>query len=220
LEKKIYLSIAFCCVLVTGGFCQKTRTLFYDDILYGKVQKVATAYYIPGTPGVDLTDTTLYDKKGNTVETRRRTRHGAFFDDKYIDKSDASGKKMKMTGNEKGQEFNLKFDSNGNLVEYDSHLTTGEWNFKSTYTYDQRNNLASFQFFDKNNKLVRKRTYKYNSKDLLMEEDNWEEDPKLRYHLEFTYVSFDKAGNWTKRTSNKKTADGKVVPDVVILTKQ
>jgi len=217
MKKVIYLSIGIILFLVHTGFGQKIRTLFYDDILYGKVKQVVERHYTPGAIGVEFTDTTIYDEKGNTLETRRRTRHGSYTKDRYIDKSDADEKKMEIVGNEKDQDLGLKFNSKGNLDEYYSHFKNGQPNFKSTYKYDNKNNLVEFQYFDKNGKLTVKRTYKYNSDDLLMEEENWDADPQYRYHVDVKYTSFDKMGNWTNRVSNKKLTSGAAVSISTIL---
>lgn len=209
MKKAVYITGLLSSLFIQPGYSQKIRTLFYDDILYGKVKQVSEAYYLSGTMGVELTDTTWYDDKGNTLENHRRTRHGTLFKEKYTISNEASGKKMQIIGSEHDQNLSAKFDAKGNLAEYYSHFKNGSLNFKSLYDYDQKNNLVVFRNFDKNNILTQKRTYNYDNDDQLIALDNWGENGKLEYHTDFQYLGVDKTGNWTKRIGRNKLQSGK-----------
>jgi len=209
MKKSLCLSITLILFFVQQGQGQKIRTLFYDDILFGKVKQVVALNYLPGTMVVELTDTTWYDEKGNTVENHRKTMHGTLFKEKYIRTYDAAGEKMEIIGNENDQNLGGKFDAKGNLVEYYSYFKNGSLNFKSIYQYDERNNLTTYQYLDNNNRVKQKRTYKYDNDDKLISLDNFGQNGNLEYHVEYEYSGLDKAGNWTKRIGHSKLQTGK-----------
>jgi hypothetical protein len=215
MKKLVYLTL-LPLFLTQIAHAQKTRTLFYDDILYGKVKQISEIEYYPKSTGIELKDTTWYDEKGNTLENHRRTKHGTLFKEKYITTSDASGRKMEIIGSEKDQNLSAKLDSRGNLIEFNSDFKSGGVNFRSVYEYDKRNDLLSFSSFDKNNSLTLKKTYKYDKKNNLIEADYWREDGKLDYQTTFEYTGIDKTGNWTKRISHKKLPTGQIVDDLII----
>ena len=177
------------------AYAQKIRTLYYDEVLYGKVKQVSQIYYLPGTYQIELNDTTWYDESGNTLEDHRWTMHGAFFKEKYINTNDTSGRKMEIIFNKKDQDLRVKFDSKGNLIEVDNYFKNGAMNFKSFYEYDEKNNLLSYRNINKNSSYNLKRTYKYDKEDTLIEEDTWDGNNKLKFHTDFQYKSNDKASN-------------------------
>jgi hypothetical protein len=208
LKRLVYLLLMS--LFINSVYAQKIRTLFYDDILYGKVKQVSESEYSPGISGPEVTDTTWYDEKGNTIENHRRTMHGTFFGEKYIYSNNASGIDIAIISSLKDQNINGKLNNAGNLTEYNSYFKKGGTNFKSTYEYDKQNNLLRFKFFDKGNTLTWMKTYKYDKDDLPIEQYYWKQDGTLDYSINFKYLNFDKAGNWTKRTSQKTSASGKI----------
>ncbi len=215
MKKSIPISIIITLFFIQQGNCQKIRTLFYDDILYGQVKQVITINYLPGTMIAELTDTTFYDQNGITLEDDIKTMHGTHIKDKYTFSNLASGKTMQITG-ERDQNLSGKFDAKGNLAEYDSYLKNSTFYFKSLYEYDERNNLISFRYFDQHNSVTQKRTYKYDSNDRLISLENWEPNLAFQYHADFEYLGIDKAGNWTKRIGHTKLKTGKSEDRVVV----
>jgi hypothetical protein len=208
MKKSIFLSITGILFFVQHGYCQKIRTLFYDDILYGKVKQVVAFNYLPGTMVVELADTTWYDENGNTLENHRKTMHGTLFKEKYIISNGAAGKKMEIIGSEHDQNLSAKFDAKGNLAEFDSYIKNGGLNFKSIYQYDERNNLTSYRYLDRDGNVKRKRTYKYDNDDRLIAVDNFGQNGNLEYHADYEYFGVDKARNWTKRVEHTKLQAG------------
>ncbi|MCO5947314.1 hypothetical protein [Mucilaginibacter flavidus] len=205
-------------LLAHTGYCQKIRTLFYDDVLYGKVKQVIALNYIPGTTIVEVTDTTWYDENGNTTENHRKTMRGTLFKERYINSSDAHGKKMEIIGSERDQVLSTKFNENGILAEYSSHFKNGSLNFRSTYKYDDKNNMVEYISFDKSNILTQKRTYKYDGNDRLISLDIWAQSGNLLFHTDFDYSGVDKIGNWTRRIGHRKSPNGK--PEDVTIVRQ
>jgi hypothetical protein len=190
--------------------------LFYGDILYGKVKQVSEMQYSAGSVLPDLKDTTWYDEKGSTFDFHRKTVHGSFITEKYTYSKDVFGRKIGIVSNLQDQNISAKLDCNGNITEYSSLFKDGRPNFKSLYEYDSRNNFVKFRSFDKDDVLTQMKTYKYDKDDLLIEQDYWKQDGTLDHTVTFKYSGFDKAGNWTKRTSQQTSASGKASTGITI----
>jgi hypothetical protein len=198
MKKVIYLSIGIMLLFVQTSYGQKIRTLFYDDVLYGKVKQVSEFEHLSGT-NMSGTDTTWYDKQGNTVERRGKNNKEKRIIEKYIITTDPSGKKLEIDNSEHSQTLSGIFGANGCLAEYSSHSKlNGGLFFKIVYEYDQANNLVSSRRFRWNDILEERRAYKYDQNNRLIAMDVWGEDRTREYHTDYEYVAFDKAGNWTK----------------------
>jgi hypothetical protein len=202
---------------INSVYGQKTRELFYGDVLYGKVKQVLMKEYANGSAMPELKDTTWYDEKGSTLENHRKSTLGTLQIEKYKYSNDAAGKNIGIINSSKDQNISAKLDNNGNITEYVSFFKVGRPNFRSTYEYDGRNNLIKFQFLDKGIGPATVRTYKYDKNDLLVEQDFWKQDGTLNYHVTFKYSDFDNAGNWLTRTSQKMYASGKALPGITIV---
>jgi len=210
MKKAIYFSLVIIPLFNLQG--QTLRTLFYDELLHGKVKQTIDVNYLPGTMIPELTDTTWYDEAGNTTENHRKTMRGTLFKEKYVTSNGPQGKRMEIISQQKDQEFTAKFDDLGNLTEYTSRFKDGRLNFRTTYKYDVRNNLIEFTSFN-----VR-RTIRYDSNDRRIAVDIWTLAGVLDSHTEFEYSGIDKAGNWTKRTGHEKKRSGKT-EDIVVIRK-
>jgi len=216
MKKKLFILLLLIQFLIPTSKAQKIRTLFYDDILFGKVKMVCQNNYLPGLSIIEVHDTTWYDESGKTTESHRKTMRGIKFSEKYIYTSIASIKKMQVIGNETDQNLDATFDLKGNLSEYSSHFKNGNLNFKSTYEYDNKNNLITYYAYNKDNLLQQKRTYEYSKDGILTKEYLWNEDGKINYEIDFEYSGFDGQGNWLKRIGHRKYPSGKPVPDLIV----
>jgi hypothetical protein len=217
MKQSLSLLIILMLVLSNSAFCQTIRSLFYDEVLYGKVKTIYDDHYLPGSSIVEVRDTTWYDEIGNTKEDSRRTMHGTLFNEKYSYTIDASGKKIQIVGSENNQNLKATLDLQGHVVEYDSHLKNGSLNFYAVYSYNDKGDLASFASYSNKRQVTQKRTYQYDKDDKLINEDVWKGENTLDYHLSFEYPSLDAHGNWLKRVGHRKSSIGVALPDLVVL---
>jgi hypothetical protein len=198
MKEALYITGLLSLLLNQAGHAQKIRTLFYNDILYGKVKQVSELEYLLGT-NMSATDTTWYDEQGNTVERHEKNNNGKRVIEQYIITTDTLGKKLEIDNSEHSQILRGRFGPNGSLIEYSSHSKlNGGLFFKIVYEYDQANNLVLSKRFKWNDILEERRTYKYDQNNRLIAMDVWGEDRQREYHTDYEYVTFDKAGNWTK----------------------
>ena len=193
------------------NYAQTTRTLYDHDILFGKVKEVFQIEYMPGykaTPAVS--DTVLYDENEKTVEMREKPRFAPIYIFEYLYSQDSSGRKILVKINNEDEVISARLDDKGNLTEYNFYRKNAQLNKKSYYKYDDNDNLVLFTLKNRDNTIGLTRTYKYNQDNMQIEEDESSSDGKLNYQLIYKYVSFDKYGNWTKRTSKKKLPNGEI----------
>lgn len=212
MKNTTYLALLIVVLFASRAHAQKMRTLFYDELLYGKVKQTIDINYLPGTMIPELTDTTWYDEAGNTIENHRKSMRGSLFIEKYVTSNGPQGKKMEIISHQKDQEFAVKFDAAGNLTEHTSHFKNGYLNFRTTYKYDDRNNLIEFSSFNV------KRTIKYDGNDRRIAVDVWTTAGTLDTHTDYEYAGIDKAGNWTKRIGHSKKQSGKT-EDIIVTRK-
>jgi len=60
-------------------------------------------------------------------------------------------------------------------------------------------NITEFCIYNSNDSLVFRQIYSYNNKGFLTKAANYSNDKKIKNMTIFTYISFDRKGNWTKR---------------------
>jgi len=176
------------------------RTLFNNEILYGKVQKVASTEILllrdkPNRSATPIRDTTYFDEKGNTTERHVRAIDLYIF--KYITRFDANGNKIETTCDTGSKKLLLKYDKRGNMIQSWQVSKAGKLYCSFRSKYDNKNNLIEYAAYFDSGKLFMKKSYLYDNKGFAYEEDNYTSNGVLSYTLSYTYSNYDDKGNWT-----------------------
>jgi YD repeat-containing protein len=129
-------------------------------------------------------------------------------------KADTKGNKIEQNdvkADPTGTLFNFKqfysYDEKGQLVERAAYRDNGAFFYKYGFTYDASGNKTEWTRLGPNNSISGKVVYKYNDKNNLIEQNEYEGASTLKSSYTFTY-EYDKKGNWIRQN---KIADGKVV---------
>ncbi len=188
------------------------RTLFHNELLYGKVEKVSNSEFIvsrtnPNKTSIAVRDTTYFDKQGNTTERHCRVLDLHIF--KYITKFDNAGNKLETTCDTGRNKLTLKYDKQGNMVEMWQISKAGNFYRSSHSKYDSNNNLIEYAEYFDSGKLFMKKGYLYDKKGFAYEEDNYTSNGALSYTLLYTYSNYDDKGNWTTLQMSESFANGK-----------
>jgi hypothetical protein len=216
MKKSAYLSVLSLVFIVQQSYGQRTRTLFDNDILFGKIKQVSEIKYFPDhNPQLTIMDTILYDENGKTLEIHTQYKFGTLHINKFSITQGHHGKKMDVTSNQDNERVSSKFDSRGNMIEYDI-FKNGILSTKTSRKYDKKDNMVKFVFSDKTNGLKLTRFYKYNEDKMVTEENDNGGKGRFDYQIMYHYENFDKNGNWIKRTSKKKLPSGETVDDQII----
>jgi hypothetical protein len=187
------------------------RTLFQNEILYGKVQKVTSTEILllrdkPNKSSTPIRDTTYFDEKGNTTE--RHVRANDLYIFKYNTRCDATGNKIETTCDTGSKKLLLKYDKKSNMVEVWQMSKAGKPYRDSRLKYDNKHNLIEYAEYFDSGKLFMKKGYLYDKKGFAYEEDNYTSNGLLSYTLVYTYSNYDDKGNWTTLQMSENYADG------------
>jgi hypothetical protein len=187
---KIFRILTIGLLLITQkNLAQTTRTLD-NDILFGKVKQISSITYLPeyrSAPAIK--DTSFYDEQGNTLEMHMTPRFGSLYKFTYIFSQDSSGKRMKAITNIDGQKISGKFDSKGNMIEYDFGSKNGNPESKGIYEYNEKNNLVKYRMLRFGKIVDVARSYKYDHNNKLIEEVDYAEHGRFDCDIFYQYAN-------------------------------
>jgi hypothetical protein len=208
--------------IISTSKAQNIRTLFKNEILYGKVQKVATTEINVSRTNPDITtipvrDTTYFDEKGNTTERRGRVIDSYVF--KYTTKFDSAGHKLETASDTGKKRLIIKYDKRGNMIQLLQVSKTGKLYCSERHKYDDNHNLIEYSAYLPSGKCFSKKDYLYSDKGFVYEEDDYYNGERLTYILLYTYSNYDDKGNWTSLAIAENSPQG--IPESnYIITRQ
>ncbi len=115
-----------------------------------------------------------YDEKGNLIEEKECNYNG-----------------------ELCNKNTYKYDKKRNKIEEQIYNFVGELNYKYNYKYDERGNLKEKKEINSEGKIV-KSTYKHDEKGNLLQENFYDFNEELDSKYTYKY-KYDKKGNWIER---------------------
>lgn len=187
------------------------RTLLNNEILYGKVQKVASEEFVvsqsnPDRSSIHVMDTTYFDKQGNTIERHSRIKDLHIFN--YTTRFDAAGNKLETLCHTGTKKLVLKYDKKGNMVEIWMISKAGKPYRSNRLKYDDYHNLTEYDGYDDTGKIFMKKCYLYNDNGFVIEERDYDSKSRTFTYL-YTYSNYDDKGNWTNLKITSHFVDGK-----------
>jgi len=201
--------LTFAAHLTTAA--QSIRTLFKNEIVYGKVQKITGTESIVsltrGTTTIPVKDTTYFDEKGNTTERRIRIVDSYIY--KYITKFDTAGNKLETICDTGLKKQIFKYDKSGNLIGMFQVSKTEKLYCSARFKYDDSHNLLETEDYLPSGKCTLKRCFRYDDKGFIDEENDYWNKDKLPQVLLFNYSNYDEMGNWTHLEITGNSPQGK-----------
>lgn len=137
-----------------------------------------------------------YDNKGNQVSVKS-------YQNDVIKETKSTtynefGNEIEMleTGNSDKSQTKIEFiyDGNNNLIEKNSIGSNGSLIMKNVFKYDNNDRLIE-KYAQSSNKIVTMSTYKYDSKGLLIEQEDI--DKEINHSMKYT-LKYDNSGNLTE----------------------
>jgi hypothetical protein len=194
-----------------------------SDYIYGTPRQIITARIVTKSSDKKhrlFIDSITYNNHGNIIKSHLGIcfTNSDFSYSKYFDKYDPNIKKITSLDDTTNITRVHTFDKTGrDVITY--HDKDGAKQF-AVYQYDAVNNLVTESFFYRTKKVIGLReTYRYNSKNLLSEIDDYSNEDKIEERVLFTYQLFDTHGNWTKRTETRKNSKS-IVTGIVTTTRK
>ena len=186
------------------------RTLFHNEILYGKVQRLTESQVISsfsrGTTTLPVEDTTYFDGNGNTIERHVRVNNLHIY--KYITKFNSDGHKLETTCDTGIKKQVLKYDKRGNMTEMFQVSKAGKPYRSNRLKYDAQHNLTEYDGYDDTGKVFMKKSYLYNDKGFIIKERDYDSKSPTFIYL-YTYSNYDDKGNWTSLKITSHFRDSK-----------
>jgi hypothetical protein len=198
-------------ILIPQATSAQIRTLFNNEILYGKVKQVCSSEFFvsqtnPNKKSITVSDTTYFDKQGNTTERHSRTIDLHIF--KYLTKFDAARNKLETTSNTERNKMTLKYDKRGNMAEI-WEVSKAEKYYRSyRLKYDDHHNLIEYDGYYESGKMFFKKCYLYNDRGFAYEEDDYDGNNLPTFIYLYTYSNYDDKGNWTSLEIASRFIDG------------
>ena len=156
---------------------------------------------------------TTYDASGYPISEETILGNGNV-DLRSTIKTDAKGNRIEQNdvrADPTGTLFNFKqfysYDEKGQLIERAVYRDNGAFFYKYGFTYDANGNKTEWTRLTSNNAVLGKVVYKYNDKNNLIEQNEYEGASTLKSSFTFTY-EYDKKGNWIRQN---KLQDNKVI---------
>jgi hypothetical protein len=190
---------------------QNIRTLFKNEIVYGKVQMITGSETITsltnGTTTIPVKDTTYFDEKGNT--TARHIRIVDSYIYKYITTFDTAGNKLETICDTGLKKQIFKYDKSGNLIGMFQVSKTEKLYCSVRFKYDDSHNLLETEDYLPSGQCTLKRCFRYDDKGFIDEENDYWNKDKLPQVLLYSYSNYDEKGNWTHLEIAEKLPQGK-----------
>ncbi|MBS1531864.1 MAG: hypothetical protein JSU01_16270 [Bacteroidetes bacterium] len=193
-----------------------TAYYYYNaGILHGRVKQL-TEIYRGGKSNQYDTTTTDFDVYGNSIRTKTIGDEPSLFNYKYT--TDKKGTKISLIANDVNAVRYSYNHSNGQVMETDMITLNSDHELeheKYFFRYDAAGNIIQNNYRDIDLEMDYKLTYKYNDKNLLIEDDYfYSDDKKPRIKTTYRYTSFDSKGNWLTRVG-QVTDYGRVASQVI-----
>lgn len=118
-----------------------------------------------------------YDDKGNMIEENNYNKEG-ILENKTI----------------------YNYDDKGNIIENNYYKSDGSLDKRCTYKYDENGNKIEIKAYTSDGSLDSITTYKYDDKGNVIEDKYTGSDGGLISKIAYEYSSYDKEGNWLKKT--------------------
>lgn len=132
----------------------------------------------------------LYDKNGNIIESIEYNKKGKV-KEKYvfIFEDNRVMEKIKYVADNFNYKETYEYDANNNLIKITKEQPKGKSIVNNIYKYDKQQNLIEEQWYDNNPDEYSKKTYFYNSKNILEKVEVYYSLYKYRiqYKYEYTY---------------------------------
>ena len=152
-----------------------------------------------------LTDTSWlkifpkYDENNNEIESSFTDQDGNVI--KQFFTYDKNGNNI-----EDRNEFSIRtfeYDGKGNIV---TEITTnkGKQASSSKYSYDSKNNITEVVFYNSASSFKSKHTYEYDVNGNIIKDTFFDTPEHAESFRKYTYLEFDKNGNWKKRIEESK----------------
>ena len=156
---------------------------------------------------------TTYDASGNPISEETILGNGNV-DLRSTIKADAKGNRIEQNDvktDPTGTLFNFKqfysYDEKGQLIERAVYRDNGAFFYKYGFAYDGSGNKTEWTRLTSSNAVLGKVVYKYNDKNNLIEQNEYEGASTLKSSFTFTY-EYDKKGNWIRQN---KLQDNQVI---------
>jgi len=171
----------------------------YPETLNGKVKQLIEINFINAEPAPCPYDTSNFDRNGNPIEEHSGTGYKGHTCSvtKYSEKYNKGGLKIATIASVGQDIVTYKYGDNGKIVE---SISGNDQHF---YLYNSRNNLIGSILSSafKPKRMIPEKKYKYSDREYLIEEDIYRGNAKPIIKINYTYLIFDKKGNWLKRIS-------------------
>jgi len=218
-------------VVYNGYTNQQIGSTYCSTVtIYGNVKQIiqirrTVASKSPFQPELKLVnDTTEFNPK--CVIIRGNLGLDTLDDDRYVskyfDKYDAHPSKIRIEFDSTELQVIHWFDKNGDDIA--QKLVSKKNENDSSFYLRERKELVpgkafEFKYYKAKNSLALKEILTYNNKQLLAQVSDYSDEHRLNERVFISYMTFDKYGNWTKRTETRKNAKG-ITSGIVTTTRK
>jgi len=200
------------CVFFISCTSEKVKNSLTEQNLNGKVKSLIETTYTVDSSG-KITDSNFLEKilyrfnsRGNKIEEIHY--HPDSLDELATFKYNTSGKKVEKrwrdTNNELDHIATFRYDKKGNNIEKRWSETDGSLMKKEIYLFDENGNKTVEEIISIEDSMSERRTFSFDYQHNLIEEIRYNSDDSIPHRYSYTYLEFDKAGNWLKRMQSEK----------------
>jgi hypothetical protein len=199
------------CFLIISCSSENVKNSLSEQNLNGTVKSLTETTY-PVDESGKITDSIFFDKtsysydsQGNKIEEIHYNPDNV--SDLITFKYDLSGRKFEKRWLDTNYELDhlatFRYDKKGHKIEKRWSEMNGSLLKKARYSYDKNGNKTTEEIISFEDSMSERRTFVFDNHHNLIEEIRYNSDDSIPHRYSYTYLEFDKTGNWLKRMQSE-----------------